>query len=295
MKDYIRTYKYYLVVMLVLVFCGVCAISQNAEAITGEQELTKSEVRFVSETANVSGPMVPAEHYIKAQESEVAELDDFEDVEIVAEEITEETQKEVIENRGSKFTAEAEPVEVQTVVKIVPSPAVADYSSAEEYATACGLDYVQNRTDTIYDVFSEEDLQYIYRMVETETYQCPYKAKINVAEAAFCRYYSCEEGTATLKGIITAENQFAYHRTNISQDTVWAVEYAYQHATEVNNCRYFKQGGGDTWYGCQLILVDEVGHHFYGEPCEYAPVVTEEEVVPEEAIEEVVDSVAEDV
>lgn len=294
MRDYLQTYKYFLVATVTLVLCFVFGIGQSAVAIASETE-TMSEVKLVRETAKISGPMVPAENYIEAQETEVAELNDSNEAEVVAEEIAEETQK-VIQSRGSKPMAEAEPIEVQTVVKYATPPAVADYTNAEDYATACGLDYVQNRTDTIYDVFTEEELQYIFRMVETETYQCAFKPKINAAEVAFCRYFSYPEGTATMKGVITSPNQFAYHRTTISQDTIWAVEYAYQHATEVNNCRYFKRGGGDTWYGCPLILVDEAGHHFYGEPCEYAPVVTEEEVVvPEETIEEVVETVAEDV
>lgn len=294
MRDYLQTYKYFLAVTVVLVSCFVFGFAQSAEAIASDIE-TMSEVKFVKEIVKTSGPMVPAENYNEIQGTEIAESNGSDGAEVVAEEITEETQK-VIQSRGSKPIAEAEPIEVQTVVKYVTPPAVADYTNAEDYATACGLEYVQNRADTIYDVFTEEELQYIFRMVETETYQCSFKPKVNVAEVAFCRYFSYPEGTATMKGIVTAPNQFAYHRTTISQDTIWAVEYAYQHATEVNNCRYFKRGGGDTWYGCQLILVDEAGHHFYGEPCEYAPVVTEEEVVvPEGTIEEVVETVAEDV
>lgn len=144
-------------------------------------------------------------------------------------------------------------------------------NNAVAMALSNNMHYVQTRTDTIYDVFTPEEIEYACRMVETENYQCCFKSKVHCAETVFARYYS-EKYPSNLKEIVTAPCQFVYGRTDISPDTILAVEYAWQFATETENCVAFKTSTQSVWWGYSWLLEDAEGQDYYGEPCELAPV-----------------------
>lgn len=173
------------------------------------------------------------------------------------------------------LAASAKTVTTSTVVKTTPEVVdMADYTNALDYAEALGYVYEENTVDTVYDAFSEEEIYYLQRMVETETQGCCFISKVYTAEVALARYYQ-NEGKLSLVTIITSPSQFTYWRTNISQDTIWAVEYAYQHATEAQNALFFKKGYSATWYGCDHLFECPSGHDFYGTECELAPIATD--------------------
>lgn len=118
--------------------------------------------------------------------------------------------------------------------------------------------------ENIYDYFSEDEVYLIQRMVETETYGAPFDAKVNVANVAFNRLYSGEYGDS-IKEIITKPNQFAYHRKSISEDTIIAVEYAFELTDTTNGALSFHSNSKTNTFNRQkYIFTDVAGHHFYG-------------------------------
>lgn len=117
--------------------------------------------------------------------------------------------------------------------------------------------------ETIYDVFSEDEVLLICRVVETETYQCDFESKVNVANVILNRYYDGRFGD-TITEIITSPNQFTYCRENINEDTIWAVMYAYEIEDTTNGALYFhSMSYTDTFGGAEWIFTDDAGHHFY--------------------------------
>ena len=117
--------------------------------------------------------------------------------------------------------------------------------------------------ETIYDYYSEEDIKLICQVVETETYQSDFDSKVNIACVVLNRIEDENFGN-TAKDVITSENQFAYGRKNISEDTVLAVEYAFMIEDTTNGALFFHSNEPkDTFYGRELIFSDSVGHNFY--------------------------------
>ena len=117
--------------------------------------------------------------------------------------------------------------------------------------------------ETIYDIFTPEEINLICRVVETETYQCNFESKVNVACVVFNRL---EDGTfgETIKEIVTAKNQFAYGRKNITEDTIIAVEYAFEMEDTTDGALFFHSNKKtDTFCGNDFIFQDEAGHNFY--------------------------------
>ena len=113
----------------------------------------------------------------------------------------------------------------------------------------------------IYDMYSEEQIYIMCRCIETETYQCPIDAKINVANVIFNRIED-EKFPSTPQDVITAPNQFAYHRTVISSDTYLALEYAFLNEDTTNNAIAFRSDiSPENWGGWNKCHYD--GYHTF--------------------------------
>lgn len=120
-----------------------------------------------------------------------------------------------------------------------------------------------DKPETIYDVFTEEDLEYLFRMVETECYGGDFDSKSHVASVAFSRL-SSDRFPDTLTKVITKPNQFTYFRKNISDETILACEYAFMIGTEADGCLFFKAGKKtEKFNGANWVMQDLIGHHFY--------------------------------
>lgn len=117
--------------------------------------------------------------------------------------------------------------------------------------------------ETIYDCFTENEVRLICRVVETETYQCDFDSKVNVANVVLNRIESGEFGD-TVEDVITTENQFAYGREVLTEDTILAVMYAYEVIDTTNGALYFHSNEEtDTFCGRSYIFQDDSGHKFY--------------------------------
>lgn len=127
----------------------------------------------------------------------------------------------------------------------------------EEYLEWCDF------PETIYDCYSEEEILLIQRVVETETYQCDFNSKVNVAQVIFNRLMSGQFGDS-VSDVVTSENQFAYGRTEISESTILAVEYAFLNDDTTQGALYFHSNPKtETFNGAKYIFSDNAVHHFY--------------------------------
>ena len=117
--------------------------------------------------------------------------------------------------------------------------------------------------ETIFDYYTEDEVMLICRVVETETYQCDFDSKVNVANVVLNRIESGEFGE-TVEEIITTENQFAYGRETITEDTILAVMYSFEIIDTTEGALYFHSNEKtDTFCGRDFIFQDSAGHNFY--------------------------------
>lgn len=117
--------------------------------------------------------------------------------------------------------------------------------------------------ETIYDVYSAEQINIMLRCIETETYQAPFDAKVNVASVILNRVEHEWFPEDPIK-IITAPKQFCYHRTFINPDTVLALEYAFSIEDTTDGCVAFRSDEAPSvWGNFKYSFTDEVGHNFY--------------------------------
>lgn len=115
----------------------------------------------------------------------------------------------------------------------------------------------------IYNYYSQNDIDYLYRCVETECHDCSFQAKVNVANVILNRVDS-DRFKNSVYEVITSPNQFAYHRTEIDDSTKLAVEYAIKFEDTTQGALFFHSGNKtDTFNNSQYIFSDDAIHHFY--------------------------------
>lgn len=117
---------------------------------------------------------------------------------------------------------------------------------------------------SIYDNYTEEEIYMMQRVIETETYGCDFEAKTHVASVILNRVEGDNNFPNDVMAVCTAPNQFVYGRKQISDDTRYALEYAYEIEDTTNGALYFNSMEPmDSWNGRERIFTDHVGHSFY--------------------------------
>lgn len=117
--------------------------------------------------------------------------------------------------------------------------------------------------ETIFDYYTEDEVRLICRVVETETYQCDFDSKVNVANVVLNRIESGEFGE-TVEEVVTTDCQFAYSRNVITEDTILSVMYAFEMIDTTNGALFFHSNEKtDTFCGRDYIFSDDAIHHFY--------------------------------
>lgn len=118
--------------------------------------------------------------------------------------------------------------------------------------------------NTIFDYLTEDEVRLICKTVETECYQQNFDSKCNVASTIFNRIKIGGEFGNSVTEVITKENQFAYGRETITEDTILAVMYSWEIEDVTNGCVGFRSGElPKTWHDWELQFVDQAGHGFY--------------------------------
>lgn len=123
---------------------------------------------------------------------------------------------------------------------------------------------ILDQPETIWDCFSEDEVNLICKVVETETYDQDFMSKVNVANVVLNRYYSGDFGE-TITEIITKPYQFAYGRNVITADTIWAVMFSFEMTDTTDGALFFHSNDKtDTFCGADYLFSDRCGHNFYG-------------------------------
>ena len=127
--------------------------------------------------------------------------------------------------------------------------------------------YVLDSPENVYDIFTEDEIYLIQRVVETECYDQDFESKCNVASVIFNRFEHPESGFGeSIEEIITTPKQFSYWRKDISNETKLAVEYAYEIADTTDGCIGFHSNKKTNIFnGWEYSFTDAIGHHFYKE------------------------------
>ena len=115
----------------------------------------------------------------------------------------------------------------------------------------------------VYDIYSEDNIYLMQRVIETETFGCDFESKTHVASVILNRIEGDNAFGNTVTEVIKP-GQFCYHRKQITEDTVLALEYAFMIEDTAQGALYFHSGNKtDTFSGAQYVFTDSVGHHFY--------------------------------
>lgn len=119
--------------------------------------------------------------------------------------------------------------------------------------------------ESIYDVFTEDEIYLMQRMIETECYGCDFDSKTHVASVLFNRL-ATDSGFSDNVYEVIKPGQFCYWRKVISEDTILALEYAYMIEDTSQGALYFNNFGDnppEVWNGKNYIFTDECYHSFY--------------------------------
>lgn len=125
-----------------------------------------------------------------------------------------------------------------------------------------------HNTKTIYDVYSDSELDLLFRIVQAEAGdEYGFIEKTNVVSVIFNR---CQSENKTLTEILTAKSQFSpysngsYKTVIIDEKTILACEFVFMFGDTTDGCVAFKSRELDsnTWYGWTKLFSDNA-HCFY--------------------------------
>lgn len=135
---------------------------------------------------------------------------------------------------------------------------IAYKSIIEEYS------YIIDPPEAIYDYFTEEELDLLFRVVQAEVGdEYSFESKVNVANVIFNRFYH-ERFPNTLSDILVCD-QFSpiadgrYREVKVSEDTILACEYAFMIEDTTDGCLFFDSNNTLNY---QFVFNDSA-HNFY--------------------------------
>ena len=142
----------------------------------------------------------------------------------------------------------------------------------EEIAEVLTEEVVQEpieQNTTIYDVYTEEELDLLFRVVEAEVTDGDFDSKCNVASVIFNRV---EIGWWNdLESTLLADEQFEviennrYKIVDVTNSTITACEYVFMNGDTTGGALFFDSTKGNSWAhdNCEFMFSDRVGHWFY--------------------------------
>lgn len=178
----------------------------------------------------------------------------------------------------------------ETTVEVEPEEDVVSEREQEMYDEMIRVAYIEDRKEwfieykklfdkypefltkqeSIYDVYSDAELEKLFRTVEAEATGGTFQDKVNVAVTIFNRI-SHEEFGSTIDEVITPD-QFSpfmdgrYYEVTVTENTILACEYAYIFRTIEHDALYFDATNGNSWAHRNLEEVEVNGdnaHRFY--------------------------------
>lgn len=123
---------------------------------------------------------------------------------------------------------------------------------------------------TLYDVYTEEELDLLFRVVEAEVTDGDFDSKCNVASVIFNRLNIGWWGNE-LESVLLCDRQFKvvsnnrYMKVEVTDSTIDACEYVFENGDTTGGALYFDSTKGNSWAhdNCEFMFSDRVGHWFY--------------------------------
>lgn len=216
----------------ILLSVVIVSLSALVVPLEGHSENSKTESVAVQETAIFTG--ISAENFVIEQPVSI----NFEIDNAIEEMNYEMTEIETITDKKEWF--------------------IAYKSIIEEYS------YIIDPPETIYDYFSEEELDLLFHVVQAEVGdEYSFESKVNVANVIFNRFYH-ERFPNTLSDILVCD-QFSpiadgrYREVEVTEDTILACEYAFMLEDTTDGCLFFDSNNTLSY---QFVFDDEA-HNFY--------------------------------
>lgn len=117
--------------------------------------------------------------------------------------------------------------------------------------------------DDIYDTYTIAEVSLMAKCVETECYGLPFENKVDVASVILNRLGD-EKFSNDVTEVITGENQFAYWREVVTEDSILALEYAYSiENTRPNAIGFRSDKCVQGWNGWNYIEGSWDGAHWF--------------------------------
>lgn len=216
----------------ILLSVVIVSLSALVVPLEGHSENSKTESVAVQETAIFTG--ISAENFVIEQPVSI----NFEIDNAIEEMNYEMTEIETITDKKEWF--------------------IAYKSIIEEYS------YIIDPPETIYDYFSEEELDLLFHVVQAEVGdEYSFESKVNVANVIFNRFYH-ERFPDTLSDILVCD-QFSpiadgrYREVEVTEDTILACEYAFILEDTTDGCLFFDSNNTLNY---QFVFNDST-HNFY--------------------------------
>lgn len=216
----------------ILLSVVIVSLSALVVPLEGHSENSKTESVAVQETAIFTG--ISAENFVIEQPVSI----NFEIDNAIEEMNYEMTEIETITDKKEWF--------------------IAYKSIIEEYS------YIIDPPETIYDYFSEEELDLLFHVVQAEVGdEYSFESKVNVANVIFNRFYH-ERFPDTLSDILVCD-QFSpiadgrYREVEVTEDTILACEYAFILEDTTDGCLFFDSNNTLNY---QFVFNDSA-HNFY--------------------------------
>ena len=216
----------------ILLSVMIVSLSALVVPLEGHSKNSKTESVAVQETAIFTG--ISAENFVIEQPVSI----NFEIDNAIEEMNYEMTEIETITDKKEWF--------------------IAYKNIIEEYS------YIIDPPETIYDYFSEEELDLLFHVVQAEVgNEYSFESKVNVANVIFNRFYH-ERFPDTLSDVLVRD-QFSpiadgrYKEVEITEDTILACEYAFMMEDTTDGCLFFDSNNTLNY---QFVFNDGA-HNFY--------------------------------
>ena len=127
----------------------------------------------------------------------------------------------------------------------------------------------EDKHETIYDCFSEQELDLLFRVVQAEIGNYSFEQKVNVANVILNRVDHERFGESLSEVLIPSQfstiSNGRINKVKVSEDTILACEYAFLFADTTNGALFFHSNKKqNNFYEAEYIFSDGSGHSFYG-------------------------------
>ena len=184
-------------------------------------------------------------------------------------------------SKSSTITYEKIPVEREDPIEIITKEmnmkleSISHIENKEEWfvqykAIINEYDWILDPPETIYDIFTGEELELLYGVVQAEVGdEWSFESKVRVANVIFNRLE--DEGFGNSLSEVLVEKEFCtvrtgkYQEVEVSNTTILACEYAFMMEDMTNGALFFESNNSNVHssYALEIKEINDEAHKFY--------------------------------